>query len=236
MARTEESSLQSFAQFRVEKLLSCPASRKFAAVVGSFQVDGESVDGTKAVVTLERKPFDPDRVADLLLKSTLTLDFSNAEYSVYNLATAEEHCGIKCDVIHPATAKHIAKYQEPDLRVLRETPAIYKDVTLPYIEADERGDRIQWVYNILEKKKESERIIFEDPDPANGFILLPDMKWDQSTLTNLYCLAIVNRRDIVSLRCLTSEHLPLLNNILDKVIHPASAMCLSSMPTCMRPG
>jgi m7GpppX diphosphatase len=222
--KTETPSLQSLAQFRVEKVLSCPASRKFAAVVGSFQAEGENVDDTKAVVTLERKPFDPDRVADLLLKSKLTLDFSNAEYSVYNLATAEEHCSIKCDVIHPATAKHIAKYEEPDLRVLRETPAIYKDVTLPYIEADERGDRIKWVYNILDKKKESERIIFEDPDPVNGFILLPDMKWDQSTLTNLYCLAIVNRRDIVSLRCLTSEHLPLLNNMLEKVLHRPRAL------------
>ncbi len=37
---------------------------------------------------------------------------------------------------------------------------------------------LQWVYNILEKKQESERIVFEDPDPETGFILLPDMKWD----------------------------------------------------------
>ena len=36
----------------------------------------------------------------------------------------------------------------------------------------------QWVYNILEKKEESERIVFEDPDSKTGFILLPDMKWD----------------------------------------------------------
>ena len=36
----------------------------------------------------------------------------------------------------------------------------------------------QWVYNILEKKTESERIVYEDADPETGFILLPDMKWD----------------------------------------------------------
>ena len=29
-------------------------------------------------------------------------------------------------------------------------------------------------------QKEAERIICEDSDPANGFILLPDMKWVSS--------------------------------------------------------
>lgn len=38
---------------------------------------------------------------------------------------------------------------------------------------------IQWVYNILEKKAEADRIIYEDPDPVVGFVLLPDFKWDQ---------------------------------------------------------
>ena len=202
--------------FRVERVLSCPASRKFAAVVGCFQDDTDS-DSKKAVVTLERKAFDPQRLPDLLSQSKLDLDFSNAEYSIFNLVAADEHSGIKCDVIYPATAKHIAKYTEPDLRIIRETFQIYQEVVLPYIERDERGQRIEWVHNILDKKKEVERIIFEDTDPSNGFILLPDMKWDQGTLTDLYCLAIINRRDITSLRSLTSEHLPLLHNIFEKV-------------------
>lgn len=37
----------------------------------------------------------------------------------------------------------------------------------------------QWVHNILEKKAEADRIVFEDPDPNTGFVLLPDFKWDQ---------------------------------------------------------
>lgn len=37
----------------------------------------------------------------------------------------------------------------------------------------------QWVYNILEKKAEADRIVYEDPDPEVGFVLLPDFKWDQ---------------------------------------------------------
>ncbi len=37
---------------------------------------------------------------------------------------------------------------------------------------------LQWVYNILDKKAEADTIIFEDADRANGFVLLPDQKWD----------------------------------------------------------
>uniref|UniRef100_A0A672KCK8 m7GpppX diphosphatase n=2 Tax=Sinocyclocheilus grahami TaxID=75366 RepID=A0A672KCK8_SINGR len=74
----------------------------------------------------------------------------------------------------------------------------------------------QWVHNILEKKAEADRIVFEDPDPDTGFVLLPDFKWDQKQLQDLYLIAIVHRRDVKSLRDLTSEHLPLLTNIRSK--------------------
>jgi len=45
---------------------------------------------------------------------------------------------------------------------------------------------------------------------------VPDMKWDQGSVGSLYCLAIVMRRDLPSLRALTAEHLPLLKNVYDK--------------------
>ncbi|NWY02529.1 DCPS diphosphatase, partial [Nothoprocta ornata] len=72
----------------------------------------------------------------------------------------------------------------------------------------------QWVYNILEKKAEAERIVYENPDPQDGFVLLPDLKWNQSQLDDLYLIALVRRRDLMSLRDVTAEHLPLLRNIL----------------------
>ena len=74
----------------------------------------------------------------------------------------------------------------------------------------------KWVYNILEKKKEVDRVIYDDPDPETGFVLLPDLKWDCKSTTNLYLTAIVVPRNIKSLRDLTSKHLPLLRNIIDK--------------------
>ena len=72
------------------------------------------------------------------------------------------------------------------------------------------------MYNILDGKAETDRVVYSDPDPLTGFVLLPDMKWDRSDLQNLYMLAIVRRRDLFSLRDLTTEHLPLLKNILTK--------------------
>lgn len=58
-------------------------------------------------------------------------------------------------------------------------------------------------------------MIFRDDDPGTGFVLVPDLKWDQKELENLYMLAIVNRRGILTLRDLRAEHLPMLRNILD---------------------
>ncbi|NWW86698.1 DCPS diphosphatase, partial [Rhynochetos jubatus] len=74
----------------------------------------------------------------------------------------------------------------------------------------------QWVYNILEKKAEANRIIHENPDPCNGFVLLPDFKWNQNQLDDLYLIALVHCRRVKSLRDLTAEHLPLLRNILQE--------------------
>lgn len=73
----------------------------------------------------------------------------------------------------------------------------------------------QWVFNILEHKKEADRIVFEDSDPKNGFILLPDLKWDGKSIENLYLCAIVHAKGIKSLRNLSTQHLPLLKNILE---------------------
>ena len=68
----------------------------------------------------------------------------------------------------------------------------------------------------MEHKKESERILFEDTDPQNGFILLPDLKWDGKQVEDLYVTAIIHNRDIKSIRNLNESHLPLLKNILEK--------------------
>ena len=75
---------------------------------------------------------------------------------------------------------------------------------------------LQWAYNILDHKAEVDRIIYEDPDPINGFMLLPDLKWNEAQISDMHLTAIVVRRGISSLRDISAEHLPLLKNVLTK--------------------
>lgn len=41
------------------------------------------------------------------------------------------------------------------------------------------------VYNILNHEKEADRILYEDPHPETGFLILPDLKWDRKTISTL---------------------------------------------------
>ena len=74
---------------------------------------------------------------------------------------------------------------------------------------------IQWVYNILEGRSETDRVVYSDTNQSDGFVLLPDLKWDGKDLHSLYLVAIVRRRDLLSLRDITAEHLPLLKRVLN---------------------
>ena len=59
-------------------------------------------------------------------------------------------------------------------------------------------------------------MVYSDEDSETGFVLLPDIKWDQKEVENLYMLAVVRKRGLLSLRELNDTHLPLLRNVLHK--------------------
>ena len=93
---------------------------------------------------------------------------------------------------------------------------------------------MQWVYNILDKKSEVERIIYEDPDAEQGFMVMPDMKWNEKLTEDLYVMGLVRRRGIRTLRDLTAVHLPMLKNMLakGKVSYFLVAQCPTPTPHC----
>uniref|UniRef100_A0A8C0MCX1 m7GpppX diphosphatase n=1 Tax=Canis lupus familiaris TaxID=9615 RepID=A0A8C0MCX1_CANLF len=180
------------------------------AAVNEASGDG---GGEDAIVILEKTPFQVEQVAQLLMgRPELQLQFSNDIYSTYHLFPPRQLSDVKATVVYPATEKHLQKYLRQDLRLVQETGSDYKNITLPYLESQSLS--IQWVYNILDKKAETDRMVFENPDPSDGFVLIPDLKWNQQQLDDLYLIAICHRRGIRSLRDLTPEHLPLLRNIL----------------------
>ncbi|XP_043085186.1 m7GpppX diphosphatase [Puntigrus tetrazona] len=167
-----------------------------------------------AVVILEKTPIRQDTLSELLKSSQVKLEMKNDVYSTYQLRAPAHLNEIKTTVVCPATEKHVKKYLHQEVFLVEESGEDYRKLTLPYISG--QSFSVQWVHNILEKKAEADRIVFEDPDPDTGFVLLPDFKWDQKQLQDLYLIAIVHRRDVKSLRDLTSEHLPLLKNIRSK--------------------
>lgn len=69
------------------------------------------------------------------------------------------------------------------------------------------------VEDIFAGKSEADKVLHKDSSPTLGYLLLPDMKWDLTTVSTLYLLAIAVSRDIKSLRDLRKEHLPMLRSI-----------------------
>ncbi|KAF9407825.1 hypothetical protein HW555_012281, partial [Spodoptera exigua] len=121
---------------------------------------------------------------------------------------------VKTSIIYPATEKHIAKFSQQELHIVLETPELYQKLTLPHLEKEQFN--LQWVYNILEGKSEQDRVVYDNKCEKDGFVLVPDLKWDGLTKETLYLLAIVRRRGIKSLRDLDDSHLPLLKRVRDE--------------------
>jgi len=99
---------------------------------------------------------------------------------------------------------------------VRETPDVYREKVVPYLQKNSFS--LQWVYNILERKKEVENILYEEQGEKLGFMLCKDMKWDLKSTQDLHALVMVHDRSLRSLRDLRQEHLPLLRNIREKSI------------------
>ncbi|KAH9491843.1 hypothetical protein Btru_029883 [Bulinus truncatus] len=211
-----------FQNFKLIRVLREDARHKLVTLHGAMsrpsldhQLDGEEKVCDDAVIVLEKKAFDVSTLENSLRLTKTHETLHNDIYSthdVYTTTFTENNADMKATVIYPATQKHIAKYTEYEPFVVHESQHLYESVTLPFIK--ESSFSVQWVYNILEKKTESDRIVTEDPDPEVGFIMVPDMKWDRQNIENLYTVAIVHKHGLRSIRDLRKEHLPLLENIL----------------------
>ena len=118
----------------------------------------------------------------------------------------------KLTLICPAGNGVVEKYSAHERRMIIETPQLYEKVTEPWIESIPRS-KTQWVRNILDGVSESESVLYRDDDPKSGFVLTPDLKWDQRTLSSLYLVAIVKDESLTNLRDLTKEQIPLLKKI-----------------------
>ncbi|PZC72801.1 hypothetical protein B5X24_HaOG210564 [Helicoverpa armigera] len=198
--------------FETEKILNNNTFRKTVCVQGKFK-DKSGV----ALLVLEKNAFKEEDLNNdgyFSVDTELKTFFQNDIYGNYECFPRSSLNGIKTSIIYPATEKHIAKFSQQETHIVLETPELYNKLTLPHIEKEQFN--LQWVYNILEGKSEQDRVVYNNPCEKDGFVLLPDLKWDGVTKETLYLLAIVRRRGIKSLRDLDESHLPLLKRIRDE--------------------
>jgi m7GpppX diphosphatase len=110
---------------------------------------------------------------------------------------------------------------------VRETAELYAAAHEPRIAAIPASN-VAWVHNILALEKETDRLLLDVPGD-DGFLINTDPKWASHPQTDpskgpvdraswkhhacvkdLYCLGLLRRRDVRSIRDLRGEHLPML--------------------------
>ncbi|KAH7355051.1 putative mRNA decapping protein [Rhexocercosporidium sp. MPI-PUGE-AT-0058] len=193
------------------------------------------INSQPALLILERAPFPSSQPYLSQIPTTLQTLKNLGANDIYfwYLATsspytntnegqpAEEFADLKINLIYPCTEQHIKKYSKQAVRMVIETPEIYRENIKPYMVTKREQGRLNWVYNIIDGKTEVEDVIYRTPqgrDGDEGFLLLPDLNWDRKTMESLHLLGLVERRDIWSLRDLRKRHLPWLRHMREKLV------------------
>lgn len=175
------------------------------------------VTNRNAVVIFEKSHFNLEEIkAYLEMNNPMDWYINNDAYKKLCIYPSKPFNNVQVQLIYPATDSHIAKYTQAETFFLLETYDNWLNITSEFIK--NKSFDLTWVHNILEHKTETERIVFEDECKDNGFILLPDMKWDGKTIENLYLLGIVHQKELGSLRDLNDSHIKLLENMRDKAL------------------
>jgi hypothetical protein len=79
-----------------------------------------------------------------------------------------------------------------------------------YLKLDVKSFDKTWIYNIIDHKKETDTIIFED----DNIIIIPDYKWSKD-INELHILGIFKNKNLYSIRELTNDHINILQQSLD---------------------
>ncbi|KAK8127542.1 hypothetical protein PG984_008650 [Apiospora sp. TS-2023a] len=214
-------------KFQFERVLNQDEGGRRIALYGQ-------IDAQPALLVLERAPFPdaPEYLSALLANLRSLTNLGNNDIYSWFLGSGspvftdgdndkDKFADFKIDLICPCTEKHIRKHSKQGSRYVTETPEVYRDKVRPFMQVGREEGRLNWVYNIIEGRKEVEDVIYRTPlgrDGDEGFLLLPNLHWDRKTIESLHLLAIVERRDLWSLRDLKKRHIPWLKHMKAKTI------------------
>ncbi|KXG51034.1 Scavenger mRNA decapping enzyme [Penicillium griseofulvum] len=222
-------------KFQVSKLLKQDQNGRRIALLGT-------IDNTQGILIAERAAFATESLAVLQAFHAAISQVNNlGDNDIYRwyLASSNGHTtdptpaeaanpqqDLKLNLIWPCTASHIKKYSDQQLRMVTETAEIYRTHVRPYMQAKREEGRLNWVFNILEGRTEQEDVIMRDEGhgPEDGFLMLPDLNWDRKSMGSLHLLALVQRRDIWSLRDLKKSFVPWLKYLRERVLEATVSM------------
>mmetsp|Transcript_16996 Transcript_16996/g.20757 ORF Transcript_16996/g.20757 Transcript_16996/m.20757 type:complete len:469 (-) Transcript_16996:374-1780(-) len=165
---------------------------------------------------------------------------SGAEFSYYTATTSPKRFDahqlfsstlknsggqFNVELISPASDTQIRRSMPSHASALvHETPTLYNEVVKPYIQNITDGGSLNWIFNIIEGKKEQERLLVN----SDQYIINIDTKWrshpdtfnvprdewyNHKSVEDLYCLGIIKELSISTLRELTASHIPILKSM-----------------------
>lgn len=216
--------------FQLSKLLSQDQHGRRINLLGTIYEQ-------QAVLTLERAAFPSDSpvIATLFhsLIGTRNLGANDIYRWYMSNSLTDDHPNIKVNLIWPCTESHIRKYATQKVRYVTETPEMYSQHIKPWIARTQRTEkRVGWIYNILDGITEQEDVVYrsegygryeqEDRSDSLGFVLLPDLNWDRRSVKGLHLLALVERRDLWSLRSLRKRDIQWLKRLREEAVRAAA--------------
>ncbi|THH17308.1 hypothetical protein EW146_g3476 [Bondarzewia mesenterica] len=204
-------------QFHFERILNEDPIAHSITILGYIATKGtpevEAIP-SPTIIRIEKTAL--SSFSDDLIGSTKLIESTDIYTWLFGwIKASEERPDVKINVICPATEVHIRKYSRQQIHIVHETPALYERIVKPYLN-NLPASRTQWVEDILSGHSEAEKVLFRSPaseSPDQGFLILPDMKWDLTTVSSLYLVAIALSKSIRSLRDLNRTHIPLLKAI-----------------------
>uniref|UniRef100_L2FI10 mRNA decapping n=1 Tax=Colletotrichum fructicola (strain Nara gc5) TaxID=1213859 RepID=L2FI10_COLFN len=196
-------------KFKLDRVLNQDQAGRRTSLLGT-------IDAQPALLILERAPFPTDpsylgatpttlsSIANLGANDVYHWYLANTGGSSSSTSSPDPSLAdLKINLIYPCTETHVKKYSKQGVRLVTETPHIYASAG----------------------RTEVEDVIYRTELGASqndeGFLLLPDLNWDRKTIDALHLLALVERRDIWSLRDLRRKHIPWLRHMKAKLLSAA---------------
>lgn len=220
--------------FKLEKILNqgenrSPVSHRMRIDISADQAGRRvtilgNIDSKPSILTIERAalPSDAEALQVFLAAFTEVSNLDANDIYAWYLAKLDSSTNpaadLKLNLIHPCTETHIKKYSPQTVRMVTETADIYAEHIRPYMQQKRDQGRLKWVFNIIEGRTEQDAIILRSSHDLGkdeaGFLLLPDMNWDRTTMNSLRILGLVERRDLWSLRDLRKKDVPWLKAMM----------------------